>query len=70
MTCISSFRWKSPWYQDETATVNRRKTWLLKPVCGKKPMKRGVGSRKVALSVRGKIINMTSKQQNERDLTI
>ena len=44
---------------------------MVKPVCGKGPMKRrGVGGWKVAIIVRGKIIKLASQQKNERDLTI
>ena len=47
------------------------KTGLVKAVLGKRPLKsRGVGSREVRISFRGKIIKMASQRQNERALTI
>ena len=47
------------------------KTGSVKPVRGKRPMKkRGVGGREVTISFRGKIIKMASQRKNERDLTI
>ena len=47
------------------------KTGSVKPVRGKRPMKkRGVGGREVAISFRGKIIKTVSQRKNERDLTI
>ena len=46
------------------------KIGLLKPVCGKRPMKRRRGGREVTISFRGKIIKMASQRKNERDLTI
>ena len=43
----------------------------MKPVRGKRPMKRrGVGGREVTIRFPGKIIKMASQQKNERDLTI
>ena len=47
------------------------KTGSVKPVRGKRPMKkRGVGGREVTISFRRKIIKMASQRKNERDLTI
>ena len=47
------------------------KTGSVKPVRGKRPMKkRGVGGREVTICFRGKIIKMASQRKNERDLTI
>ena len=47
------------------------KTGLVKPVRGKRPMKRRiVGSREVTISFHGKIIKVVSQGKNERDLTI
>ena len=47
------------------------KTGSVKPVCGKRPMKkRGVDSREVTISFHRKITKMASQRKNERDLTI
>ena len=47
------------------------KTGSVKPVRGKRPMKkRGVGGREVTISFRGKIIKMASQRKNERDYHI
>ena len=47
------------------------KTGSVKPVRGKRPMKkRGVGGREVTVSFCGKIIKMASQRKSERDLTI
>ena len=48
------------------------KTGPVRPVGGERPMKRrGVGSKEVTISFRGKIIKMAASQRkNERDLTI
>ena len=43
------------------------KTGSVKPVRGKRPMKRrGVSGREVTISFRGKIIKMDSQRKNER----
>ena len=47
------------------------KTGSVKPVRGKRPMKkRGVGGIEVTISFHGKIRKMASQRKNERDLTI
>ena len=47
------------------------KSGLVKPVRGKRPMKRrGISSREVTIRFCGKIIRMASQPKNERDLTI
>ena len=47
------------------------KSGSVKPVRGKRPMKRrGVSSREVTIRLRGEIIKMASQQKNERHLTI
>ena len=43
----------------------------VKPVCGKRPMRRtGIGGREVTIRFHRKIIKMVSQRKNERDLTI
>ena len=73
ITCITSFRWKPSWYQNETATINeyrKVKTGSVKPLRGNRPMKRrGIDSKEVTISFRGKIIKIVSQRKNERDLT-
>ena len=71
MTGMSFFRWKPSCYQNETSTKNEIKTWSVKPVRGKRQIKRrGFGGREVTISVRGKIKKMGSHRKNERDLVI
>ena len=64
---FSSFSWEPSWYQDEMVTIDKIKTGLVKPVCGKRQMEKCVGGRKVTITIRGKIMKMVTQQ---RDLTI
>ena len=57
-------QWQSVKYEEV-------KTGLVKPVCGKRPMKRrGIDGREVTISFCGKIIKMASQRKNEKDLMI
>ena len=52
------------------ATINKIKTGLVKPVVVKTIIKRDIGSSKVTLSVRKKIIKIASQQNDQRDLIV
>ena len=51
-------------------TINKIKTGLVKPVVVKTIIKRDIGSSKVTLSVRKKIIKIASQQNDQRDLIV